>query len=84
MTAGGRTLAYSADTGFSRELIDWLEDGAHLIVHETNLGAHTHHTELETLPAAIRERMRLIHYPDFYDVGRSTIPCTREGEVLQV
>jgi len=84
ITAGGRTLAYSADTGFDRGLIDWLEDGAHLIIHETNLGAHTHHTELETLPPHILERMRIIHYPDFYDLERAVIQPAREGEVLIV
>jgi len=84
LSAGGRTLAYSADTGFDRGLIDWLEDGADLIIHETNLGAHTHHHELEALPQHIRERMRLIHYPDFYDTDKAVIPCVREGERLTV
>lgn len=67
ITAGGKTLGYSADTAFSRELIDWLAD-ADMVVHETNLGgAHTPYEELAALPDALRAKMRLIAFPDGFE-----------------
>ncbi|EYF05311.1 MBL fold metallo-hydrolase [Chondromyces apiculatus] len=76
---GGRTLGYSADTAFDPGLIEWLV-GSDLFFHETNLGVHTPLASLVALPEIQRERMRLIHYPDFHDVDSSPIPCAREGE----
>jgi ribonuclease BN (tRNA processing enzyme) len=82
--AGGRTLGYSSDTAFDPELIAFLSV-ADLIVHETNLGpAHTAYRDLETLPSELRQRMRLIHYPDFFDRKASQIRCLEEGDVLCV
>jgi ribonuclease BN (tRNA processing enzyme) len=83
LRAGGRTLGYSADTGFDPGLIDWLAD-ADLIIHETNLGAHTPHEALEGLPEPVRGKLRLVHYPDFFDAARSALPCLREGVALTV
>lgn len=81
--AAGRTLGYSSDTAFDPELIAFL-DPADLIIHETNFGpAHTPYAALAALPAEIRGRMRLIHYPDGFDVAASAITALREGEVLQ-
>jgi ribonuclease BN (tRNA processing enzyme) len=81
--AGGRTLGYSSDTAFDPELIAFLEP-ADLIIHETNLGpAHTAYSDLAALPAELRARMRLIHYPDFFDTGGSVITPLQEGEVLR-
>ena len=81
--AGGRTLGYSSDTAFDPELIAFLEP-ANLIIHETNLGpAHTPYSALAALPAELRARMRLIHYPDGFDLGASSITPLREGDVLQ-
>lgn len=77
--AGGATLGYSADTAFDPALIEWLAE-SDLFFHETNLGVHTPLASLVGLPAATRERMRLIHYPDFHDAGTSPIPCAREGD----
>jgi ribonuclease BN (tRNA processing enzyme) len=80
--AAGRTLGYSSDTAFDPALIAFLEP-ADLIIHETNLGpAHTPYTALAALPAELRARMRLIHYPDGFDIAASTIAALREGEVL--
>jgi ribonuclease BN (tRNA processing enzyme) len=84
ITAGGRTLAYSCDTVFDPALIEWLATGSDLIVHETNYGMHTPYEALLALPADIRRRMRLIHYPDDFDVGRSQIECLRQGMVYEV
>ena len=81
--AAGRRLGYSADTAFDPELIAFLEP-ADLIIHETNLGpAHTPYSALAALPAELRAKMRLIHYPDSFDTRSSNIVALREGEVLE-
>lgn len=82
--AGGRRLGYSADTAFDPELIGFLAAGD-LVVHETNLGpAHTPYAELAALPADLRARMRLIHYPDTLDLAASVIAPMRQGEIVTV
>ncbi len=82
--AAGHTLGYSADTAFDPGLIDWLAD-ADLIVHETNPGfLHTPLEQLAALPAALRQRMRLIHYPDHFDLESSVIEPLRQGRCYQV
>jgi ribonuclease BN (tRNA processing enzyme) len=81
--AGGRCLGYSADTAFDPSLLAWLEP-ADLIVHETNLGVHTPYEKLVALPAALRARMRLIHYTDQFDREQSVITALRQGEVVHV
>jgi len=80
--AAGRTLGYSADTAFDPGLLDFLS-AADLIIHETNLGpAHTPYESLAALPADLRARMRLIHYPDGFDIAGSAIAAVEEGQVL--
>ena len=80
--AAGRTLGYSSDTAFDPELIAFLAP-ADLIIHETNLGpAHTPYSALAALPSELRARMRLIHYPDAFDEGASTIAALHQGDVL--
>ena len=82
--AAGRTLGYSADTAFDPDLIDWLAD-ADLIVHETNPGfLHTPYEQLAALPEALRTRMRLIHYPDDFDLDSSAIERLRQGRYYTV
>jgi ribonuclease BN (tRNA processing enzyme) len=85
--AGGRTWAYSADTAFDPSLIAFLAE-ADLIFHETNLGpAHTPYAELAGLPAELRARMRLCHYPDrLLNAGERELAIVplHEGEVLGV
>ena len=76
--AGGRLLAYSADTAFDPSLIRWME-GADLIIHETNYGVHTPYARLAALPAELRSRMRLIHYPDDFDLAGSQIEPLEQG-----
>jgi ribonuclease BN (tRNA processing enzyme) len=85
--AGGRTLAFSADTAFDPTLIEWLA-AADLVVHEaTNLahsGVHTPYEKLAALPAEVRGKMRLIHYPDDFDLGSSLIEPLRQGRCYAV
>jgi ribonuclease BN (tRNA processing enzyme) len=81
--AGGRTLGLSADTAFDPTLIDWLGE-ADLFLHETNHGVHTPYADLAGLPAEVRAKMRLIHYPDDFDLDSSVIEPLREGRVYLV
>lgn len=82
--ANGRTLGYSSDTAFDPGLIAFLSP-ADLIIHETNLGpAHTPYERLAMLPEGLRQKMRLIHYPDFFDLEGSNIQPLREGERIRV
>ena len=78
-----KTLGYSSDTSFDPTLIDWLKD-CDLIIHETNKAPHTPLHQLVEVSAEVSERMRLIHYPDDFDLDNSPIPCTRQGELIDV
>jgi ribonuclease BN (tRNA processing enzyme) len=81
--AAGKKLGYSSDTAFDPELIAFLEP-ADLIIHETNLGpAHTPYASLSALPTELRAKMRLIHYPDGFDLEASNITPLFEGDVLR-
>lgn len=84
ITAGGRTLAYSADTEFDPALIAWLDEGSALIVHETNYGTHTPYEKLAGLDERLRAKMRLIHYPDDFDLDASVIEPLVQGRALTV
>ncbi len=77
--ADGRCLGYSADTEFDPELLQWLS-AADLIIHETNEGPHTAYADLVQLPAQLRARMRLIHYPDDFDIAHSAIQPLTQGQ----
>lgn len=81
--AGGRSLGYSADTAFDRELIAWLAE-ADLAIHETNLGVHTPYEDLAALPPELRARMRLVHYLDDFDAAGSAIEPLRQGRLYEV
>ncbi len=76
--AGGRSLGYSADTAFDEGLIAWLAE-ADLVVHETNYGVHTPYEKLAALPADLRAKMRLIHYPDDFALDTSAIEPLAQG-----
>jgi ribonuclease BN (tRNA processing enzyme) len=79
---GGSSIGISSDTAFDPSLIEWLAR-ADVIVHETNYGpAHTAYSDLLGLDAAVKSRMRLIHYPDEFDIAKSEIPCLWEGQVV--
>lgn len=82
--AQGRCFGFSADTAFDPGLIDFLSE-ADLILHETNHGpAHTPYERLAALPSELRQKMRLIHYADHFDVDASVIRVATEGELLLV
>lgn len=82
--AGNACFGYSADTAFDPNLIDFLSP-ASLIVHETNLGPpHTAAADLEALPDALRSRMRLVHYPDHFDLQSTSIALAKAGDVYRV
>jgi hypothetical protein len=87
ITVGGRVLGISADSAYDPALIDWLSS-ADLIIHEvTNLAeseVHTPYEKLATLPGSLRKRMRLIHYPDDFDLNASIIEPIREGRIYRV
>jgi ribonuclease BN (tRNA processing enzyme) len=81
--AGGRTLGLSADTAFDPELVAWLSE-ADLVLHEAGPGIHTPYAALAALPAALRARMRLIHYPDELDLSDGAIEPLEEGRRYEV
>jgi ribonuclease BN (tRNA processing enzyme) len=79
-----RCLGYSADTAFDPGLIEWLSS-ADLIIHETNLGpVHTPYEELARLPAGLRAKMRLIHFPDTFDCEAANIELLEQGRSYAV
>jgi ribonuclease BN (tRNA processing enzyme) len=83
LSAGGRSVGYSADTAYDPGLIAWLAT-SDLVIHETNLGVHTPLARLMEQPAELQARMRLIHYPDCHDPDTSPLACAREGDVYRI
>jgi ribonuclease BN (tRNA processing enzyme) len=80
----GRSIGISSDTAFDPELVAFLSQ-ADVVVHETNYGpAHTAYSDLLGLDAATKAKMRLIHYPDEFDVAGSEIPALVEGQVIDL
>jgi phosphoribosyl 1,2-cyclic phosphodiesterase len=80
---GPHVIGWSSDTPFEQAHVDWLAT-ATIIIHESNRGAaHTPIEQLEALPAAVRQRMRLIHLPDDFDPSRTTIRVLQQGEVIE-
>ena len=45
---------------------------------------HTPYDRLAALPAALRSRMRLIHYSDDFDLDASVIEPLRQGRIYPV
>lgn len=76
--AGGRELGLSADTAHDPALIDWLA-GADLFLHETGPGIHTPYRALAALPAGVRARMKLIHFPDGFVPEDGAVELLEEG-----
>lgn len=76
--AGGRCLACSADTEFDPGLVDWLAE-ADLVIHEAGLGIHTPLERLAQLPAAVRAKLRLAHFPDGLELSGCGIEPLEEG-----
>ena len=83
----GRILGYSGDTAFDPSLLEWLSP-CDLIFHEVTTLAesrvHTPYRHLEQLPAQLRAKMRLYHYPDDFDFAASAIEPLREGRIYSV
>jgi ribonuclease BN (tRNA processing enzyme) len=79
----GASFGYSADTAFDEDLLAWL-DAADVAFHETNYGAHTPYARLAALPAPLRDKLRLIHWPDGFDVDSSAIRVLQDGDVVDV
>jgi ribonuclease BN (tRNA processing enzyme) len=80
---GDRTLGISADTAFDPTLISWLSE-ADLFIHETNYGVHTPYEKLAALDEVTRKKMRLIHYPDDFDLASSIIEPLEQGRLYTV
>jgi ribonuclease BN (tRNA processing enzyme) len=84
LSHGGAVLGYACDTAFDRGYVDWLSAESGLILHETSFGpAHTPLESLESLPEDIRERMRVVHYPDGVEEPE-TLTFARQGERYSV
>ena len=82
--AAGRTLGYSADTAFDPSLVAWLA-AADLVVHEAGAGfMHTPYESLAALPADLRAKMLILHYPDTFDREASVIEPMRQGKIYHV
>ena len=78
-----KSIGFSADTAFDMDLINWL-DQADLIIHEANEGpGHSSYIKLSTLPKRIRDKMMLIHCPDYLRQD-GKIRHLREGEIFEV
>jgi ribonuclease BN (tRNA processing enzyme) len=75
---GGRTLGLSADTRFDPALVEWLSS-ADLVLHETGPGIHSPYQSLAALPAAVRAKLRLIHYPDDLDASDGALEPLVQG-----
>ncbi len=81
---GDKTLGWSGDTLFEQAHIEWLS-GADVIVHEANRGhAHTSVEDLNTLPAELQRKIRLVHIFDDFDQAATKMTPLREGEVLEL
>lgn len=75
------TVGYSADTAFDEALLAWLDRGD-IVIHETNYGAHTPYAKLAALPRPWLDKLRLIHWPDGFDVDGSVIAVLHDGDVV--
>jgi ribonuclease BN (tRNA processing enzyme) len=84
VSAGGRTLGYSADTAYDPTLIEWLAPSDR-IVHEACGGfMHTPYEDLIVLPEQLRAKMLILHYPDTFDVASSVIEPMRQGRLYPI
>ena len=80
----GKSLGWSCDTNFDRELINWLAD-CDLIVHEVNHPpVHTPIEKLNELPDALRAKMRLSHLADDFDQSATDMRALSDGEVIDL
>lgn len=77
------SVGFSADTAYDPSLIEWLLE-CDIIVHETNEGIHTPYEKLAALDESLRKKMRLIHYPDNFDLESSSIEPLVQGRAVTV
>ena len=59
--------------------MEWL-CAADVVVHECNLGQHTPLDKLQALPAAQRDKLRLVHLPDWLVEENLFIPALVQGQ----
>lgn len=79
LSAQGKTWAYSCDTAFDPELIDWLRD-ADLVFHEASYGpAHSPLEKLEELPEELRKKLKIVHLPDTLETSKF-LNFAKEGQ----
>ncbi|MBN2361321.1 MAG: MBL fold metallo-hydrolase [Deltaproteobacteria bacterium] len=84
IAAGGRTLGNSSDTPFDPALISWLET-ADVVLHECGSSqVHTPPSQLQTLPAPLRERLWLFHVEDGLDLAGSGLRALVQGQRYRV
>lgn len=88
IACGGRTVGHSGDTVYDPQLIGWLST-ADLVAHEAGADEepnrhHTAYRQLTALPAEVRQKMRLAHYADKFDLDGSVIEPLRPGRVYVV
>ncbi len=88
IACGGRSVGHSGDTVFDPDLIRWL-DAADVVVHEAGAESEpsTHHTayrQLAALPEPLRGKLRLVHFPDEFDLRSSVIEPLMQGRVYEV
>ncbi len=79
----GRSFAYSSDTPFDPEVIDFVSS-ADCIFHEVGNFPHTGLDELMGLDSEIRKKMYLVHHPDTHDTGNSNMKYLRPGQLIEV
>jgi ribonuclease BN (tRNA processing enzyme) len=80
---GDKSLAYSCDTAFNMEYIEWLGE-CDFVIHECNTHIHTPYTELLTVDPSILKKMHLIHISDEFDEAASKIPVLEQGKLLEL
>ncbi len=83
VTAGGRTLGFSADTEWDPTLVDWLAS-ADLVVHETGPGIHTPLEKLAALDVSLRKKMRLVHFEDRDALMNGPIEPLEQGRLVRI
>jgi ribonuclease BN (tRNA processing enzyme) len=81
--AAGRMIAFSADTEYDPQLIEWLRP-ADLVIHETGPGIHTPLEPLAALPAALRRKMRLVHFRDREELLAAPIEPLEQGRLYTI
>jgi hypothetical protein len=50
-----------------------------MVLHETGPGIHSPYESLAALPAAVRAKLRLIHYPDDLDASDGALEPLVQG-----